>query len=268
MKYRLIVSDFDDTMAKHGVISEENVKAIKEYSRRGGKFVVCSGRTPSSIMKRTANLGLKTLACSHQGAIIFDMTTGEVVRDGGLDGQTAIKIVKEIKKDGELFVLYLGDKLFYERPCDYQQTLSALCETIQVSDVVETIKAHNQKVCRIVINADPKRVPELEKLYREKFKDIAIVNSGTKNIVEIISPNFSKKQAVEFLAKYYDLPFSEVMAIGDSSNDIPLISGEWHGVAVGTAFPELKAVADEVTVPFDQHPIKYLIEKYCLKDEK
>ena len=98
------------------------------------------------------------------------------------------------------------------------------------------------------------------------FGDKVIVNSGASYIVEIVSPEFTKKQAVEYLANYYNIPFSEVMAVGDSTNDIPLLDGEWHGVAVGTAHPDLKAVAKEVTVPFEQHPIKYLIEKYCLED--
>ena len=56
----------------------------------------------------------------------------------------------------------------------------------------------------------------------------------------------------------------EVIAVGDSTNDVSLISGEWHGVAVGNAKETLKKVAKEVTVPFSEQPIKYLLEKYCL----
>ena len=52
--------------------------------------------------------------------------------------------------------------------------------------------------------------------------------------------------------------------MGDSTNDIELIKGEWHGVAVGDAREELKAVAKEITVPYSEQPIKYLLEKYCL----
>ena len=69
---------------------------------------------------------------------------------------------------------------------------------------------------------------------------------------------------MEFLAEHYGVPLDKVMTVGDSTNDIPLLNGEWHGVAVGSACPELKEVAKEITVPFEEEPIKRLIEKYCL----
>jgi hydroxymethylpyrimidine pyrophosphatase-like HAD family hydrolase len=54
------------------------------------------------------------------------------------------------------------------------------------------------------------------------------------------------------------------MAVGDFNNDFELVGGPWHGVAVGDGSAELKKIAKEITVPFREHPIKYLIEKYCL----
>ena len=54
------------------------------------------------------------------------------------------------------------------------------------------------------------------------------------------------------------------MAVGDSTNDIELLNGPWHGVAVGDGRKELLAVADEITVPYNENPVKVLLEKYCL----
>ena len=83
-------------------------------------------------------------------------------------------------------------------------------------------------------------------------------------MLEAINPECGKGQAVRFIADYYKVPLEQVIAVGDSTNDIELINGPWHGVAVGDGRDELKAVADEITLPFDQKPIKYLLEKYCL----
>ena len=52
--------------------------------------------------------------------------------------------------------------------------------------------------------------------------------------------------------------------MGDSTNDIPLLDGEWHGVAVGDGMKDLKDFAKEITVNFDEQPVKFLLEKYCL----
>ena len=83
-------------------------------------------------------------------------------------------------------------------------------------------------------------------------------------MLEAINPEYSKGNAVRFLANYYNIPLEQVIAVGDSTNDIDLITGEWHGVAVGDGKQELKAVAKEITLPFKEKPIKHLIEKYCL----
>ncbi|MBQ7236490.1 MAG: HAD family phosphatase [Clostridia bacterium] len=89
-------------------------------------------------------------------------------------------------------------------------------------------------------------------------------NSGAKCLLEAINPDCGKGVAVKFIANYYNIPLEKVLAVGDSTNDIDLLVGPWHGVAVGDGREELKAVADEVTVPFREKPVKLLLEKYCL----
>ena len=89
-------------------------------------------------------------------------------------------------------------------------------------------------------------------------------NSGAKYLLEAINPDCGKGVAVRFIADYYGIPLEKVIAVGDSTNDVDLLVGPWYGVAVGDDRDELKAVADEVTVPFKDKPVKTLIEKYCL----
>ena len=83
-------------------------------------------------------------------------------------------------------------------------------------------------------------------------------------MLEAINPSCSKGFAVRFLADYYGVKLEEVIAVGDSTNDIDLLVGPWHGVAVGDGRKELKAVADEITVAYKEQPVKTLLEKYCL----
>ena len=89
-------------------------------------------------------------------------------------------------------------------------------------------------------------------------------NSGAKYLLECINKKYNKGEAVRLVAKHYNIPLSEVLTVGDSTNDIPLLDGEWHGVAVGDGSERLKQVAKEVTVDFKDKPVKYLLEKYCL----
>ena len=85
-----------------------------------------------------------------------------------------------------------------------------------------------------------------------------------KELLECINKEYTKGRAVKFLSEHFNVPLSEVITVGDSTNDIPLLDGAWHGVAVGDAKDELKKVAKEITVEFKDKPILHLLKKYCL----
>ena len=100
MKYKLFISDYDGTLgeAPANDIDSETVAAINKFIDKGGIFAVCSGRETSSITRILRAHGLKGLVVSFQGARITDLKSGEKLFEGGLDSDTAIKILKEFKK--------------------------------------------------------------------------------------------------------------------------------------------------------------------------
>ena len=78
MKYKLIVSDFDDTLVDDNqIIDEETIRAIKDYESRGGKFVFCTGRMISAIIPHAKKIGLKGEIIGYQGAVVADIESGK-----------------------------------------------------------------------------------------------------------------------------------------------------------------------------------------------
>ena len=57
------------------------------------------------------------------------------------------------------------------------------------------------------------------------------------------------------------------MACGDGGNDIPMITAAGLGVAMGNAFPEVKAAADFITRTNNEDGIAYAIHKFVLGDD-
>jgi hydroxymethylpyrimidine pyrophosphatase-like HAD family hydrolase len=53
--------------------------------------------------------------------------------------------------------------------------------------------------------------------------------------------------ALQVVARHYGIEQKEVMAIGDSYNDMAMIEWAGIGVAMGNACPAVKAAADYVT---------------------
>ncbi len=265
MKYKMIVSDFDGTLGKvPHEIEAETVEAIKKYTSLGGKFVICSGRGPSNVEKIYKKYGFSGYLIGCQGSVIKNVDTGEELYSGYLRKLDAIEILREIKKTGYQAVAYYSDGIAYDTKSDYVDFyLGVLKETgVLVEDFEDFVK--NNNIYKINAIVDPSSRDVIIENFQKIFKDRVLVNSGSSHLVECVSPNCNKGQAVKVLAKELNIDLKSIMTVGDSTNDIELLGGEWFGVAVGDASEKLKMVANEVTVSFENQPIKHVIEKYCV----
>ncbi len=269
MKYDLIISDYDGTLggAPNNDIPKETLKAINKFVEKGGIFVVCSGREYGSIRTILVEQGLKGLVACFQGARICDIQTEECLFDGGMSEQDALTALNAVEGSGLQPIVYTPNGFYIERDTEYTASYEKVVRVKGIiADSKQTVKRFH-KVCKLGWLGDSEIVSKLAGELNEKYLEKGIqFNIGVPFLMEAINPKHSKGNAVRFLAEYYNIPYEKIMAVGDSTNDIDLITGEWHGVAVGDGREELKAVAKEITVPFKDKPIKYLIEKYCLND--
>ncbi len=69
---------------------------------------------------------------------------------------------------------------------------------------------------------------------------------------------------VKALASHLGVQVSEVMAIGDGTNDISLLSAAGFAIAMGNAPDEVKEVADHVTLDVDHSGLAAAIEKFLV----
>jgi hydroxymethylpyrimidine pyrophosphatase-like HAD family hydrolase len=67
-----------------------------------------------------------------------------------------------------------------------------------------------------------------------------------------------------YLARLWRIDPSEICAVGDDVNDIPMIRNAGLGVAMGHARPEVLAAADLVTGDHDEDGVAMLVENVLL----
>ena len=70
--------------------------------------------------------------------------------------------------------------------------------------------------------------------------------------MEITPAGVNKGVAVQHMASYLNIPMSQVMAVGDGENDIPMIKVAGLGVAMGNAPQVVKDAADLVVPTNDE----------------
>ena len=267
MKFDLFVSDFDKTLGKlPEEIDESVVKAIKEYTAKGGKFAIATGRLYKSVKRICDKYGIKGLVASYQGAMITDMESEKTLFVSGIEPECACEVAKRFEEENLCVVADIDDNLYYDKENSYVTMYEDIIKikAIKVDNIIEFIKNSKLPVLKLGGIGDTEITERVIKEYPEKYKGELLFNGGISHLVEVITPEASKGEAVKFMANYYNIPLDRVLAVGDSTNDVELIGGSWYGVCVGDGRDEAKAVADEITVPFNEHPVKVLLEKYCL----
>lgn len=266
MKYDLFISDYDGTLGLGNVVDEETCQAIKKFTEKGGIFVVCSGRETTSIVKILKQYNMQGLVVSFQGARISEIESGKVIYKGGLDAKMAVDVIDRVGDRGLTVIAYGENNVYAQKLTPYVEGYAkAVNLDVVFTDIKEEILRQKDNISKVCWLGDNDIVNQTADELNGVYKGVGVkLNSGAKNLLEAINPDCGKGVAVKFIADYYGVPLEKVIAVGDSTNDIDMLLGPWHGVAVGDGRLELKSVADEITVPFKDKPIKTLLEKYCL----
>ena len=102
---------------------------------------------------------------------------------------------------------------------------------------------------------------------REKLLTIpeATITSSFNHNLEIGGATTSKADALEHMCGIFGITRDEMMAVGDSPNDIAMLKAAGIAVAVGNAKDEVKAVAEYVAPSNNDDGVADAIERFVLK---
>lgn len=95
---------------------------------------------------------------------------------------------------------------------------------------------------------------------------LQMTNSSPVNI-EINPAGVSKASGVAEVCKLLGIEMSEVVAVGDSLNDLAVIEAVGLGVAMGNAQEQVKEAADLIVASNNEDGIVEVIREHILKGE-
>jgi len=90
--------------------------------------------------------------------------------------------------------------------------------------------------------------------------DISAIDRGN-NLYECVPTGFDKATAMEFVLKYFGIPWEESYAFGDSSNDLAMIKYACHSVIMEDHAAVLEPYAELITKKVEEDGIAYAFEQ-------
>ena len=83
--------------------------------------------------------------------------------------------------------------------------------------------------------------------------------------MEVMAKGVTKASGIARLCKHFNLTMSDVMAIGDSQNDAALLKQAGLGIAMENAEPQIKDLADAVTLTENENGVAHAIQRFIFK---
>ena len=271
MSYKIIASDLDGTLLNSSSnLSPENTEAIKALYECGVQFVPASGRSFSEMPEAVKSNPYIRYYIHSSGAAIYDKledkrTTWCIPRE--LAPEIFNIIYKydchvTVRMNGGTYTdTALIDKASLDHHNVWQIHRNLLFASGKMLDnFKETVKASSGiEMISLFLHDESDRSRIISEL--SSLGDLNFAKACPFNL-EITSRLADKGNALRTLAAHLSVDISDVMALGDSGNDIPMVKAAGHGVAMSNSMPELLAIADEVICSNDQHGVKYILEKY------
>jgi len=278
---KLIITDVDGTLqnSKHKV-SDYTVKIINEVldKYQDVSFILATGKTSYSTKLIRKNLHIENKprcpAVHTNGCIIYD-DKGEVIHEIFLNPQAIIenlqyyeKVFKPANKPYSYF-LYCGE-ISYTTDELYNETLSGYDEDVVMIDEQELftkLKSGEIKCNKICLFSEEEIINEYKQNIKDFMKkyDSIDFTMAIPICIEVVPTNCNKGEALKFIMKSLNLKPNQVVAFGDSLNDIPMFQVAGWKYAMGNAIDELKSIATGITKSNDEDGEAYVLEQIFLK---
>lgn len=270
--YKLIACDLDETLLNdQKKISPENVRAIKKAVAQGAFFVPNTGRNFLTVQDNLRELGLY----QQENSYVISFNGGAIVENQGNQILTtnllSFKVIRQLfelgVKNNYCIHVYSLDKLYIwninSKEINYISGRVAHWEELK-EDNIDALAG--TELVKIIFNVPTKA--EREKIEGEVLRNIddsLNITFSSDRYIEFNSAKADKSQGLIKLGKMLNIEEDEIIAIGDSGNDLAMIKTAGLGVAVANAHELIKENANFITSNDNNNSaVAEVIEKFIL----
>lgn len=266
MQYRLIAMDLDDTLLQDDLtVSEPTRAALKRAMERGVHLTIATGRMFASARQIARQIDLNVPIITYQGSLVCNLLDGQALYERTVPVRAAGLLYQYCREHGLHLQTYIDDQLI---AAEENERLQAYASQSNIpyriaDDFAELVSTSNRQT-KLVIIEEPQRLDAIKPTLEALLGPDVHLTKSKANYLELMHREGTKGHALRFLSAYYGIPMAETIAVGDAWNDREMIEAAGLGVAMANAVPELKALADFVTLSNNEDGVKHLLERFVL----
>ncbi len=270
---KIIALDLDGTLLNSDKkLTQGNLEALERAAAAGIHIVPTTGRFYGGMPDFIRELPFIRYVITINGAQVADLQTGQVIYRAELPAGQTVELMEYLDTLPVIYDCYMNNDAFMtealkERVDEmvssphYRKMVRQLRKPVpELKQFILQQGSDVQKV-QFFTNRPQLRLDLMEQLPRQ-FDNI-IVSSSVVDNVEINQSHANKGEALLALAAHLGVAREETMSFGDGLNDLSMIRDAGVGVAMANACPEVKELADEITLSCDEDGVAHGINTLC-----
>jgi Cof subfamily protein (haloacid dehalogenase superfamily) len=268
MAIKLVALDLDDTLLDPNLrITEDSVRSIQEVRKQGVRITISTGRMYSSALPYALQLGIDVPLITYQGALVKSSLSEEVLYFKPVPPRLAREVIQFFQRSGVHCHSYFNDRLVMESLTEEGEFYARLAgvEAVIVDDLAGSLETNAALKIIAISNNEPKLL-DLEQQLKSKYGDELHITRSKPYFLEVMHPEADKARALEVVARHYRIDRQDVMAIGDSYNDLEMLKWAGVGVAMGNAIQTVKDAADFVTASNEDEGVAQALRRFILQE--
>lgn len=249
MKIKMLITDLDGTLLNgQDQISSCDRNALLRVQDAGVKVVIATGRPLEEALWCVNEVNAYPYFIGMNGCQTVNLVTGEIYHQAILNRDAATRIIGVLGRLPVFFEMYGSagvESLACKQEWIYKSGLhNHFIQNVQGHILFQDqLTAEGKTVYKFFVPTESPRLSEL--LIRElsPIPGISIITS-LGSFVEVIPDSCNKAVGLKAICRAAGISSKEVMAAGDSQNDMEMLALSGIGAAVGNAKTEVKAAAD------------------------
>ena len=255
---RLVATDLDGTLLRRdGTLSDRTRRTLAAIVAAGAELVIVTARPPRYVRAVADELGLRGTAICANGAISYDLASGEWTVRRPLPVATAQRVAAALAAPGVGFAVETGARLVYEPGYgrrddgDIRLAVPAMAELWRLGQPIGKLL-----VWSAALTGDALLTTARSRLGAE----VTCTHSGGSGLLEVSAAGATKAAALAQLCASRGISATDVMAFGDMPNDLDMLDWAGTGYAVANAHPSVLAARPTHTAANDDDGVAQILE--------
>lgn len=270
-KIKMIALDLDGTtLNAYGELTPRTIEAFHHAMKNNVHIVICTGRTFESLPEQLFSIeGLEYIVTSN-GARITRLADLKTVYENNIDAVSVDQIIELLEPLGYSLEIFIQGKAYIAKEeyetyikegSSYRDVQYVLRTRNPIEDFFNFMRMHRDEIENINISFPKMQDRQRLMSLLGSVENVTLTTSFIHNI-EIGGATTSKADALCYLMEKLVLSREELLAAGDSLNDLAMIQLAEIGVVMGNASEEMKQYADEIADDHTCDGVAKIIEKY------